>query len=302
MVFEDAMREQALGWGKGKAGVQKTALDKGPLFQREQPLEPVEYPEPLDVEALAALLEPGGPFDAYFEHYEYREPQVDMLRAVADAGADVIEIGVPFSDPVMDGPTIQAANDRALGSGATPSSILNQVRDLDAGAPLAVMTYYNIAFRAGLERFAASLAAAGVSGCILPDLPLEETGPWVGAADDAGIETILLAAPTGSDERLARVCARSRGFVYGVGLLGVTGVRSELAASASVIAARLKKLTDLPVLVGVGVGTPEQAVEAAAAGDGVVVGSAVVQRMLDGAGPAGVGELVSEFRAALDGV
>ncbi len=226
----------------------------------------------------------------------------DTVRAVADAGADVIEIGVPFSDPVMDGPTIQAANDRALSSGATPSSILNQVRDLDAGVPLAVMTYYNIAFRAGLERFAASLAAAGVSGCILPDLPLEETGPWVGAADDAGIETILLAAPTGSDERLARVCARSRGFVYGVGLLGVTGVRSELAASASVIAARLKKLTDLPVLVGVGVGTPEQAVEAAAAGDGVVVGSAVVQRMLDGAGPTGVGELVSRFRAALDGV
>jgi len=108
----------------------------------------------------------------------------DTVRAVADAGADVIEIGVPFSDPVMDGPTIQAANDRALGSGATPSSILNQVRDLDAGAPLAVMTYYNIAFRAGLERFAASLAAAGVSGCILPDLPLEETGPWVGVADD----------------------------------------------------------------------------------------------------------------------
>jgi tryptophan synthase alpha chain len=163
------------------------------------------------------------------------------------------------------------------------------------------MTYYNIAFRAGLERFAASLAAAGVSGCILPDLPLEETGPWVDVADDAGIETILLAAPTGSDERLARVCERSRGFVYGVGLLGVTGVRSELAASASVIAERLKKLTDLPVLVGVGVGTPEQAVKAAAAGDGVVVGSAVVQRMLDGAGPAGVGELVSSFRAALDG-
>ena len=222
------------------------------------------------------------------------------MRAVADAGADVIEIGVPFSDPVMDGPTIQAANDRALASGATPTSILDQVRGIDAGVPLAVMTYYNIAFRAGLERFAASLVDAGVSGCILPDLPLEETGPWVEAADDVGIETILLAAPTASDERLSRVCARSRGFVYGVGLLGVTGVRAELAASASIIAARLKQVTDLPVLVGVGVGTPGQAVEASAAGDGVVVGSAVVQRMLDGAGPAGVAELVAEFRAALD--
>jgi tryptophan synthase alpha chain len=224
----------------------------------------------------------------------------DTVRAVADAGADVIEIGVPFSDPVMDGPTIQAANDRALASGATPTSILDQVRGIDAGVPLAVMTYYNIAFRAGLERFAASLVDAGVSGCILPDLPLEETGPWVEAADDVGIETILLAAPTASDERLSRVCARSRGFVYGVGLLGVTGVRAELAASASIIAARLKQVTDLPVLVGVGVGTPGQAVEASAAGDGVVVGSAVVQRMLDGAGPAGVAELVAEFRAALD--
>ncbi|MDG2908050.1 MAG: tryptophan synthase subunit alpha [Acidimicrobiales bacterium] len=226
----------------------------------------------------------------------------DTVRAVADAGADVVEIGVPFSDPVMDGPTIQAASDRALESGATPWSILDQVRDLDAGAPLAVMTYYNIAFRAGLKRFAASLADAGVSGCILPDLPLEETGPWVDAADDAGIETILLAAPTGSEERLVRICARSRGFVYGVGLLGVTGVRSELATSASVIALRLKQVTDLPVLVGVGVGTPEQAAEAASAGDGVVVGSAVVQRMLDGAGPAGVGDLVAGFRAALDAV
>ena len=224
----------------------------------------------------------------------------DTVRAVADAGADVIEIGVPFSDPVMDGPTIQAANDRALASGATPTSILDQVRGIDAGVPLAVMTYYNIAFRAGLERFAASLVDAGVSGCILPDLPLEETGPWVEAADDAGIETILLAAPTASDERLSRVCARSRGFVYGVGLLGVTGVRAELAASASIIAARLKQVTDLPVLVGVGVGTPGQAVGASAAGDGVVVGSAVVQRMLDGAGPAGVADLVADFRAALD--
>ena len=224
----------------------------------------------------------------------------DTVRAVADAGADVIEIGIPFSDPVMDGPTIQAANDRALASGATPTSILTQVSGLDAGVPLTVMTYYNIAFRAGLERFAAALADAGVSGCILPDLPLEETGPWVAAADEAGIETILLAAPTASDERLSRVCARSRGFVYGVGLLGVTGVRAELAASASIIATRLKQLTDLPVLIGVGVGTPGQAVEASAAGDGVVVGSAVVQAMLEDAGPAGVGDLVAQFRVALD--
>jgi tryptophan synthase alpha chain len=152
----------------------------------------------------------------------------------------------------------------------------------------------------GLERFADSLLEAGVSGCILPDLPLEEAEPWLEVAADVGVESILLAAPTAPDDRLPRICGRSRGFVYGVGLLGVTGVRAELAASAVEIATRLKAVTDVPVLVGVGVGTPAQAVEASRHGDGVVVGSAVVQRMVDGAGPEGVGELVAGFRAALD--
>jgi len=222
------------------------------------------------------------------------------VQAAAAAGADAIEIGIPFSDPVMDGPTIQEANDRALSTGATPSGILDRLRGLDVGVPLVVMTYYNIAFRAGLKRFAAALAGSGVSGCILPDLPLEEVGPWADAADATGVETILLAAPTTPDERLPLICERSRGFVYGVGLLGVTGVRDELASSACTIADRLKAVTDRPVLVGVGVGTPEQAVEVSDHADGVVVGSAIVQRMLDGAGPEGVGALVSEFREALD--
>ena len=172
--------------------------------------------------------------------------------------------------------------------------------DADLGVPTAVMTYGNVAHHMGWERFGSSLAAAGVSGCILPDIPLEEVGPWAAAADDSGIETVLLAAPTAPEERLPRICARSRGFVYGVGLLGITGVRDELAASAKEIAARLKATTDLPVLIGVGIGTPEQAVAVSEVADGVVVGSAVVQRMLDGAGPEGVAELVAEFRAALD--
>ena len=131
-------------------------------------------------------------------------------------------------------------------------------------------------------------------------MPLEEIGPWSEAADAAGVETVLLAAPTAPDERLPRICHRSRGFVYGVGLMGITGVRAELADSAKVIAGRLKEVTDLPVLVGVGVGTPTQAVSVSEVSDGVVVGSAVVQRMLDRAGPEGVAELVGEFRAALD--
>lgn len=225
---------------------------------------------------------------------------IETLHAVADAGADGIEIGIPFSDPVMDGPTIQEANDKALASGATPQSILSAIRDSDIEVPLAVMTYYNIAFRAGDTRFATDLADAGISGCILPDLPLEETGSWTEAADEAGVETILLAAPTAPDERLPLICERSRGFVYGIGLLGITGVRDSLAASAMDIAGRLKKVTDKPVLIGVGVGTPAQAVEVSTVADGVVVGSAIVNRMLSGAGPDGVGELVSEFRAALD--
>ncbi len=226
---------------------------------------------------------------------------LDTVRAVAAAGADAIEIGVPFSDPVMDGPTIQQANDLALEAGVTPQLVLDSLRGADIGAPTAVMTYGNIAYRMGWERFAASLADSGVSGCILPDIPLEEIGPWAEAADANGIETVMLAAPTAPDQRLPRLCHRSHGFVYAVGLLGITGVRAELAASAKIIAGRLKSVTDKPVLVGVGVGTPDQAVEVCTVADGVVVGSAVVQRMLDKAGPEGVGELVAEFRSALDG-
>ena len=225
---------------------------------------------------------------------------LETIQAAAISGADAIEIGIPFSDPVMDGPTIQLANDRALESGVTPQVILDRLRGADIGVPTAVMTYGNIAYRMGYQRFASSLAQSGVSGCILPDIPLEELGPWTDAADAAGVETVLLAAPTTPDERLTRIAQRSRGFVYGVGLLGITGVRDQLADSAKVIAKRLKEVTDRPVLVGVGVGTPEQAVEVCEAADGVAVGSAMVQRMLDGGGPEGVAELVGQFRTALD--
>ena len=227
---------------------------------------------------------------------------LETIGAVAAAGADAIEVGVPFSDPVMDGTIIQQANDRALSEGATPQSILAALYRAgdDIGVPTAVMTYVNIAHHMGYERFASSLAGAGVSGCILPDLPLEEVGEWAECADTAGVETVLLAAPTAPDERLPRICARSRGFVYSVGLMGITGVREHLAASATRTAARLKAVTDMPVLVGVGVGTPAQAAEVAEVADGAVVGSAVVTRMLEGAGPDGVAGLVAEFRAALD--
>ncbi|HEY6533577.1 MAG TPA: tryptophan synthase subunit alpha [Acidimicrobiales bacterium] len=230
----------------------------------------------------------------------YGDDWTEVVRAVADAGADAIEIGIPFSDPVMDGPVIQQASEEALRAGATPVGVLDELRDIDAGVPLAVMTYFNLAHHMGLERFAASLAGSGVAAAILPDLPLEEVGPWARAADAAGVETVLLAAPTAPDERLPRIVARARGFVYAVGLLGVTGEREALAASSLVIARRLKAVTDKPVLVGVGVSTAQQAVEVSEVADGVVIGSALMRRVLEGAGPAGAGAFVGEIRAALD--
>ncbi len=225
----------------------------------------------------------------------------DSLRAAADAGADAIEVGIPFSDPVMDGSIIQEASELALAGGATPASILDELRTIDAGVPLAVMTYANVAFHMGWERFAHTLRDSGVSAAILPDLPLEEVGPWAAAADAAGVETVMLVAPTAPDERIPRVCARARGFVYAVGLLGVTGERDDLAASATIIARRAKAVTDRPVLVGVGVSTPAQAVEVCVEADGVVIGSVVVRHMLRD-GPAAVGELVGQFRTALDAI
>jgi len=222
------------------------------------------------------------------------------VEAAAAAGADAIEIGIPFSDPVMDGPVIQEASEIALADGATPASILAAVPNLDTGIPHAIMTYYNLAHNPGHERFAATLAKAGVDAAILPDLPFVESGPWREAASKAGVETILLAAPTTPTERLSELCAASSGFVYAVGLLGVTGERATLASTATEIAARCKSVTDKPVLTGVGIGSPEQAVQASEVSDGVIIGSAVVRQLLDGHGAEGVGELVASYRTALD--
>ncbi|MEM9561252.1 MAG: tryptophan synthase subunit alpha [Actinomycetota bacterium] len=223
-----------------------------------------------------------------------------LVEGVAAAGADAIEIGVPFSDPVMDGVTIQESSTRALADGIDPATAFDTVADLDVGVPLIAMTYYNICYRMGHRRFANALAEAGISAAILPDLPLEEAGPWTRAADHVGIETVLLAAPTAPDERLPRITARSRGFVYGVGLVGITGERDALAASSLEMARRLKEVTDKPVLIGVGVSNPEQAAAVCEVADGVVVGSAVIRRVLDDGVDAAV-EFVAALRAGLDG-
>jgi tryptophan synthase alpha chain len=224
----------------------------------------------------------------------------DVVRACAAAGADAIEVGIPFSDPVMDGPTIQAASEAALAQGTNLDEILDVLRGIDAGVPIVAMTYVNLVFHKGYERFAAEAVAAGVSGVILPDLPMEEMGEWEPSAVDAGIETVLLASPLTPDDRLAVLCERSKGFIYGVNLLGVTGERAALPDSSGVLAKRLKAVTDLPVVMGFGISTPEQARTAAEHADGVVVASALMRMRLDGASPEQIGAAVADLRAALD--
>jgi tryptophan synthase alpha chain len=224
----------------------------------------------------------------------------EVVRAVAAAGADAIEVGIPFSDPIMDGRTIQEASQRALDLGATPIGVIDAMAEVDVAVPLVVMTYFNLVARMGHERCAQSLRAARVDGAIVPDLPLDELNGWGTAADAAGVETVLLAAPTTPDDRLRAICERSHGFVYGVSLMGVTGERSELAAHARRMGERCKAVTDKPVLLGVGISTPDQAAVAAASADGVIVGSALVRRLLDGGGPDEAAAFVATLRAALD--
>ena len=250
--------------------------------------------------ALRAKRDGGGKILAPYVTGGITPDWLDVVRAVADAGADAIEIGIPFSDPVMDGPTIQEASTRALANGATPLGIVSDLADLDIGIPLVAMTYYNLIFHSGHRRFARSLVDAGVAGAIVPDLPLEELPDWERAAEDAGVETVLLASPVSPDDRLVRICARSHGFVYAVSLMGVTGERAALSGSAAVLAKRIKAITDLPVLIGFGISTPAQAVEAAAAADGVIVASALMRVVMDGGGPQDAHDFVRGLRSALD--
>jgi len=224
----------------------------------------------------------------------------DVIRAVVAAGADAVEVGIPFSDPIMDGRTIQEASQRALEIGATPVGVIDEMATLDVDAPLVVMTYYNLVARLGHERCAQHLRDAGVDGAIVPDLPFDELDGWGDAADAAGVETVLLAAPTTPDDRLRDICQRSHGFVYGVSLMGVTGERDRLAEHAGSMGRRCKAATDKPVLLGVGISTPEQAAQAAADADGVIVGSALVRRLLDGGGPEEAASFVRSLRSALD--
>lgn len=225
---------------------------------------------------------------------------LDLVEAVIDAGADAVEIGLPFSDPAMDGTTIQQASVAALDRGITPGDALSRLRTRSFGAPLIVMTYYNLVFRAGHDRFAADCAAAGVWAAIVPDLPIEHADDWIAAADAHGVENVLLAAPVTSDERLATIADRSGGFVYVVSTMGTTGERSGVDDAASVLSQRVKALTDKPAIVGFGISDGETAVAAARESDGVIVASALMRRILDGAPIEDAVDLVRDIRAALD--
>lgn len=225
---------------------------------------------------------------------------LEVITAVVDAGADAVEVGIPFSDPMIDGPTIQRASQLALNQGATPISVLGALGGFSPGVPMAAMTYYNLIHHAGEERFAGWLADAGVSGAIFPDLPFEEGESWRRVAVKAGIETVQLVAPTTPRDRSAILCEHSRGFVYGVGVMGTTGERISLQKSAIDISQRLKSLTDKVVLVGIGISTPEQAAEVSKYADGVVMGSALVHRLLTGEGPKGAYEFIARVREAID--
>jgi tryptophan synthase alpha chain len=224
----------------------------------------------------------------------------ESLAAVVAAGADAVEVGIPFSDPMMDGPVIQEAGLRALQRGTVPDAVLDGIARAEAPVPVAVMTYYNLVFRAGHKRMARSLAAAGVNGSIVVDLPIEEIGPWATEADAAGIDTVLLVAPSSPPERVERICARARGFVYAVARMGVTGERGDVGDDVVKVVGRIRQCTDMPVCVGVGVSTPAQAAEVCEVADGVVVGSALVRRLLAGEGPDGAAAFVGSLREAID--
>ena len=236
--------------------------------------------------------------------YPTAKEAASAMTAMVEAGVDVVEVGLPYSDPLMDGPTIQAAVDAALRSGTSTVDVLDTVREVaTTGAPVLVMTYWNPVERYGVQRFADDLAAAGGAGAITPDLPPDEAGPWLEATDRAGLDRVFLVAPSSGDARLRYTAEHCRGFVYAASTMGVTGARTSVGQAAEELVARLRVVTDLPVCVGLGVSSGGQAAQVAAFADGVIVGSAFVRRMLDARdaedGARSVGELAAELAAGV---
>ena len=238
--------------------------------------------------------------------YPSVEASIAALTAMVAAGVDVVEVGLPYSDPLLDGPTIQAAVDAALARGVTTTDVLRTVREVGAtGAPTLVMSYWNPIARYGVERFATDLAAAGGAGTITADITPDEAGDWVRASDAHALDRVFLVAPSSTDARIAYTAQHSRGFVYAAAVMGVTGAREQVGAAAAGLVARVRAVTDLPVCVGLGVSTGPQAREVASFADGVIVGSAFVRCLLDAvddaAGIAAVSSLARELAHGVRG-
>ncbi|MGI8578043.1 MAG: tryptophan synthase subunit alpha [Nocardioidaceae bacterium] len=226
------------------------------------------------------------------------EASLALVRTMVEAGADVVEVGLPYSDPVMDGPTIQAAAQVALENGTRTTDIFDVVESVAELAPTLVMTYWNPVERYGVEGFAASLASAGGAGLITPDLIPDEAAEWIAAADRHDLDKVFLVAPSSTAQRLRMTAAASRGFVYATAVMGVTGAREQASEAAPNLVARLRQLTEQPVGVGLGVSSGDQAAGVAAYADAVIVGSAFV-RSVQEAGPEGAVESVRELTREL---
>lgn len=225
---------------------------------------------------------------------------VAAARAMVEAGVDVVELGLPYSDPLMEGPVIQRAVEAALAGGTRPRDVLTAVEQVAAaGAPVLVMTYWNPVERYGVERFAADLANAGGAGLITPDIIPDEAAEWSAAADRHGLDKVFLVAPSSTDERLKLTVAASRGWVYAASTMGVTGVRTVVDSRAEVLVGRTRAAGAEQVCVGLGVSTREQAAEVAAFADGVIVGSALVRAVGGPDGVDGVARLAAELAAGV---
>lgn len=235
-----------------------------------------------------------------------QETSLAVAAAYADTGADLIELGIPYSDPLADGPVIHAAATAALDAGVTLSSALEVCRSVADRVPVVLMVYSNMVLaHGGAAEFARLAAAAGAAGTIVPDLPLEEADGMRGAFDDAGLALVPLVAPTTPDERRARICAAARGFVYLVSTLGTTGERDEIPAALADLVERTKAMAELPIAVGFGIGTPQQAAQVGEIADGVIIGSRLVRAVAEAASEQDAVEAVAGFlgetRTALGG-
>ena len=232
--------------------------------------------------------------------YPDRAMTLDMIKALADSGADLFEIGLPHSDPLADGPTVQTATYTAITNGTTVKDCLAMMRELrDAGVdtPFCAMTYYNPLFSYGVEKFVEDAVAAGVDGLIVPDLPPEEAEEITAACKAAGLATIFMLAPTSTEERIKLITQHATGFIYLVSVTGVTGARTELPSDLKNFVQRVRKQTNLPLAIGFGIGTAAQAAEVSEIADGVIVGSALIKAAGSAEGVAAVRALGAELAA-----